>query len=459
MGYFDNIPIKIEKVASHPSFLKTTDSQSSKTEQSDFKNELNKTTVYLLTTETAKKKQLLLIQSDSRLNSEKSIIEMRHQTFLKRIKSEKKNRSPRSRKEAHKNGLRFKLPKPKVSSNGIWLNNLSKTDKNLSWKSARSQDPRHQPLRMAELPNIIGKHRKDFFRDTQSYFLTEKKNAKAICPVFFDKISAEEFLLQTCESSAFEENTKAKKSIIESYLQLLKIQEIANLEFSESFTYFDEQLNLQTQKTKQTENKIAEEKRVAEETAVTEEQEILNTKQNPALNFFKKANVRTKLKAKKVTLEAKLKAKKVVLETRIKILQASQDKQLKTYLTVQKYFNDSFQNYEDMFESLKVFAKNIKPTSYSKRLTKTKVIAVGLGDLIHSYSSQPKANDLKYFQFLFFPEEPEEIGFKNEKSLVSEVEFGRNLGKGKKHFFERLSDSKLKSLTFRDYQQRYFGKL
>lgn len=427
MVYFGNTPVKIEKVASHHSLLKTDSNQFLKKEERDLKSELNKTKVYLLTTQKAKKKQLLLIQPESRLDTEKSLVDKRHRTILTKVKSQKRGGPPKNQREAREKNLAFKLPKPKIDSNGIWLNNLA-------GELEEQRNIVRNPYKVPEMANKIGKYRKQVFRNNQSYFTQEKTNRKAICPVFFDKLSAEEFLLQTSDFSSFEKNTNSKKSIIESYNHLLKVKEVSNQEFLEKLTSYQEELNLQNLNLKEVINSSNQNLKDIESVST-------ESKPNFALRFLKKHLIETKSFFKKHLIQRK-----------IRRLEDLKTNQIITYGAKEQYFKKTFNNYEETFESLKSFSKNTKENKISKQVAQAKVISVGLGDLIDSYSSLPKMNDLKYLEFLFFPKMDEEKNFVNEKPLVTV--FGKKMISGG----EKIN-SNLTSKTFKTYQKEYFENL
>lgn len=399
MVYFGNTPVKIEKVANHPSLLKTDSNLFLEKEQSDSKNELNKTKVYLLTTQKSKKKQLLLIQPESRLDKEQSHINRRHSKFIEKIKTNQ----AKNIYEGHTNKLKFNLRKLEKNAQGLIV--LPKLD-NFSLE---------KPVTSAKMSAKFHTYGRQNFRDNQSYFSTKQEKPKAICPVFFDKLSAEEFLLQNCESSFFEKSSKSKKVIIEFYHQHLKQKEAANQKFLEKMTSFQEKLDVQYEKLNQLQTKKTE------------------SKQNFTLNSLKKR----------------------VIKTRIKRLEESKADQIMTYIGKKRYFDQTFKNYEDTFDFLKSVAKDNKENGVSKQIGKAKVISVGLGDLISSYSSLPKTNDLKSFEFLFFPE-TQNI---NEKPLISIFEKKLSFGKRKNDSTKEIPTFKLKSSTFKNYQKKYFEKL
>lgn len=116
-----------------------------------FLNELNKTEIYLLVTEFSEDKSnnpiLLLLHTEDRLNSEQAIINYRHLKFL------------------------FS------SSNAKFIKN-----RNFSI---------HEIIRPNWFPSLSKS-----FRGGKSYYENNVGGYKSICPVFFNKSSAEDFLIQ-----------------------------------------------------------------------------------------------------------------------------------------------------------------------------------------------------------------------------------------------------------------------
>lgn len=118
----------------------------------EFINELNKKEIYLLVTELSDKPILLLLHTEDRLNSEQSLIDYRHLKFL--------FSSSNARYIKNKNFSIYEIIRPN------WFPSLSKT-----------------------------------FRWGKSYYVDNLGGYKSICPVFFDKTSAEDFLIQTSKDA------------------------------------------------------------------------------------------------------------------------------------------------------------------------------------------------------------------------------------------------------------------
>lgn len=141
-------------------------SQNSKTEENvdniktpqlrEFINELNKTEIYLLVTEFSEEKPnnpiLLLLHTEDRLNSEQTLINHRHIKFL-------------------------------FSVTGDFA-------------------PRHGTFLAGEIasPNWFPIQTKTF-RGGKSYYENNVGGYKSICPVFFDKDAAEDFLIQSSKET------------------------------------------------------------------------------------------------------------------------------------------------------------------------------------------------------------------------------------------------------------------
>lgn len=120
--------------------------------QKRFINELNKKEIYLLVTELSDKPILLLLHTEDRLSSEQSLIDYRHLKFL--------FSSSNARYIKNKNFSIYEIIRPN------WFPSLSKS-----------------------------------FRWGKSYYIDNLGGYKSICPVFFDKASAEEFLIQTSKDA------------------------------------------------------------------------------------------------------------------------------------------------------------------------------------------------------------------------------------------------------------------
>lgn len=141
-------------------------SQSSKTEANidnlqtpglkEFLNELNNTEIYLLMTEFSESKTnnpiLLLLHTEDRLNSEQAVINYRHLKFL--------FSSSNARYIKNRNFSIYEIIRPN------WFPSLSKS-----------------------------------FRGGKSYYENNIGGYKSICPVFFDKNSAEDFLIQSSKET------------------------------------------------------------------------------------------------------------------------------------------------------------------------------------------------------------------------------------------------------------------
>lgn len=121
-----------------------------------FLNELNTTEIYLLVTEFNEEKAnspiLLLLHTEDRLNSEQAIINYRHLKFLF---SSSNAKYPKNR-----NFSIYEIIRPN------WFPSLAKT-----------------------------------FRGGKSYYENNVGGYKSICPVFFDKDSAEDFLIQSSKET------------------------------------------------------------------------------------------------------------------------------------------------------------------------------------------------------------------------------------------------------------------
>lgn len=122
----------------------------------NFIDELNKTEIYLLVTESIQEKQdkpiLLLLHTEDRLNSEQSLINYRHLKFL--FSSTNKPYIKNRKFSA------YEILRPD------WFPSLAKT-----------------------------------FRSGKSYYINNLGGYKSICPVFFNKVSAEDFLFQTSKNA------------------------------------------------------------------------------------------------------------------------------------------------------------------------------------------------------------------------------------------------------------------
>jgi hypothetical protein len=126
----------------------------------EFLNELNKTEIYLLVTDLKKEKNncpiLLLLHTEDRLNSEQSIINYRYSRILLNVSKTDK-------------------PKTRIRRFRINIKNI---------------------VRPEEFP-LFAKT----FRSGKSYYVNNLGGYKSICPVFFDKASAEDFLIQTAKKT------------------------------------------------------------------------------------------------------------------------------------------------------------------------------------------------------------------------------------------------------------------
>ena len=121
-----------------------------------FLNELNKTEIYLLVTEFGEEKAnnpiLLLLHTEDRLNSEQAVMDYRHLKFL--------FSSSNARYIKNRNFSVYEIIRPN------WFPSLSKS-----------------------------------FRGGKSYYENNIGGYKSICPVFFDKNSAEDFLIQSSKDT------------------------------------------------------------------------------------------------------------------------------------------------------------------------------------------------------------------------------------------------------------------
>ncbi len=130
-------------------------------ELENFISELNKTEVHLIVTK-ADKNILVLLHPEDRYNSEQSAINNRHTKFLFNTS---RTESKKSLNGHYKGFNYFKL-----------------------------------------LKSNLHKLKAKAFRNAKSYYIDNQGGYKSICPVFFEKISAEEFLLKTSK-----ENLKASR--------------------------------------------------------------------------------------------------------------------------------------------------------------------------------------------------------------------------------------------------------
>lgn len=142
---------KVEDIAEQ----KTRESEKNLSLQ-NYLNELNKTEIYLLVTDFTHQKTdkpiLLLLHTEDRLNSEQALINYRHLKFL--------FSSSNGRYIKNRNFSIYEIMRPN------WFSSLAKT-----------------------------------FRSGKAYYPKNLGGYKSICPVFFDKNSAEDFLIQTSKDA------------------------------------------------------------------------------------------------------------------------------------------------------------------------------------------------------------------------------------------------------------------
>ena len=156
-----NIEAKLEKLSKEEPVLKLTDKKQLK----KFVDELNKTKIYLLVTKPQEKKMnkqiLLLLHTEDRLNSEQSLINYRHK---------------------------------KLSIFGI--NNKDDLTKEPDIASVKKNVSIPKVVRPAMYSTLA-----KAFRGGKSYYINNLGGYKSICPVFFNKLSAADFLLQTSKNA------------------------------------------------------------------------------------------------------------------------------------------------------------------------------------------------------------------------------------------------------------------
>jgi hypothetical protein len=163
-------------------------------ELKNFIDELNKTEIYLLVTEPIQEKLdkpiLLLLHTEDRMNSEESLINYRHLKFL------------------------FS------STNKPYIKN--------------SKVSAYQILRPGWFPSLA-----KTFRSGKSYYVNNLGGYKSICPVFFNKISAEDFLFQTSKNAL----TLLKNLPLDSNKEILKgikNTKIISLGFGDFIEYYSQ---------------------------------------------------------------------------------------------------------------------------------------------------------------------------------------------------------------------------
>jgi len=150
-----NVEAKLDKLSKNQKVLISNENKQVK----EFINELNKTEIYLLVTDPIKEKFdkhiLLLLHTEDRLNAEQAVTNWRHIRFL------------------------------------FSFNNVNYSQWNIN---------RNIPFKWAARPNkfpLISKA----YRNGKSYYVNNLGGYKSICPVFFDKASAEDFLVQTSKDA------------------------------------------------------------------------------------------------------------------------------------------------------------------------------------------------------------------------------------------------------------------
>lgn len=156
----------------------------------NFLQELNSQEIFLLVTEQEKigKPLLLLLHTEDRLNSEQALINYRHIKFLFSSKN--------SRFIKNRNFSIYEMLRPN------WFPSLAKT-----------------------------------FRSGKTYYPNNMGGYKSICPVFFDKSSAEDFLLQTSKKALHTLRnlpSKSKKENLQGFLNT----KIISLGFGDFIEYF-----------------------------------------------------------------------------------------------------------------------------------------------------------------------------------------------------------------------------
>lgn len=443
---------KVEKINEEFSG-KTTQSVIERQEnnQQEYIKELNKNNIYLLVTTKITKEQenrLLLLEPEDRFNPEKLLVEQRHKTMMAKAldnpepqkdskKAKEKSKLIASRlqdkiKDAEKlektlnfieRGKEIRKKKSLYLYKDIDRSNpLGEIGTNLALrtpfleinaktgqlknKEQRFMTGRIRPIKIySQLKNYkVNKQFSSelkFLRDNQSYYLDNRSSLKSICPVFLDKKSAEDFLVQ---------NSKLRLSPLEHKRNLLKIYNKL-LKSEESFTM-----------------EVLEKTQRSEETIEKNTYYLLLKKKLNKLNFYKKKN-------DNVDFKENLDQHKNILPAvrRALYLYRKEINSLKGLSTKDKRF-------------LKNSLSKI-PTEVSA----TKVISLGLGDFIQYYSSMPKNKSLEQVEFLIFPKAVQEKELNQVKNFFTK-------GKKTDNVDNFISNFELKGKTFKDYQKEYFNK-
>lgn len=442
---------KLETFREDPSLLKTQKAalENRENTQQEYINKLNKNKIYLLvTTKVSKDKEklLLLLEPEDRINPEKLLVERRHKVMMARAldnpEHSKESQKSKEKSKIIENRLRTRIQdkdelektlkfiergKEIRKKKSIYLykdidrfNPLGKIGTNLALRTpffkinAKTGELKNKNQnfmtgrinRAVKIYSQFKKHSLDelrFLRDNQSYYMNNRSGLKSICPVFLDKKSAEEFLIQNCEISLSHKNLELKKNLLKIYNNLLK---------SEEFFV----------------NKFTEE--------IQESQDKSIKKTANSLSIVENLNNLKLLKLKKSKLDSKI--------------------NLKEHKDILPSIRRALSVYRKAIKSIKVSSLTKKIGNSSQILVKlpdevssTKVISVGLGDFIQQYSSTSESKTLERVEFLFFPKSI-------ETKKISQIDnFISKLGKNKKteNF---ISNFDLKGKTFKNYQKEYF---
>lgn len=442
---------KVEKFVEE-SFNKTTQAatETKETNQQEYIDELNKNNIYLLvTTKTTKQQEkiLLLLEPEDRFNPEKLLVEQRHKIMMAKALD---NPEPQedSKKAKEKSKILASQLQDKIKDNdklektlnfiergkeirkkkSLYLykdvdrtNPLGKVGTNLALRTPfleinaktgqlKNKDQRFmsgqiRPIKLySQLKNFKLNKRASselkFLRDNQSYYGANRSSLKSICPVFFDKKSAEDFLIQNSNLSVSQ--LEHKRNLLKIYNKLLKSEEF--------FT-----------------------KKVLEK--------IKNSKENiqedtNSLGLFNKLNknIFSRLENRNLDSSINLDEHKNILPTIRRTL----------YL------------YRKEINSLILSKENKRPSTNNlekgqNEINNTKVISLGLGDFIKYYSSVPKNKSLERIEFLFFPKVIETKDGSPVKNLFTK-------GRKTEETNNFILNFELKGKTFKDYQKEYFNK-
>lgn len=441
---------KVEKLGEKSS-VKTTQGVIERQEnnQQEYIKELNKNTIYLLvTTKTTKEQEnlLLLLEPEDRFNSEKLLVEQRHKTMMAKAldnpepqkdsqKAKEKSKFIASRlqnrikdtdelektlnfiergKEIRKKKSLYlykeidrSTPLGKIGTNLAlrtpFLEINAKTGQ-LKNKDQRFMTGRIRPIKLySQLKNYkLNKQFSSelrFLRDNQSYYLDNRSSLKSICPVFLDKKSAEDFLVQNSKLSL--SPLEHKRNLLKIYNKLLKSEE--------SFT-----------------KKVLEKTQKPEETIEKNSYSLLLRKKIDKLNLSRE---------KKGTVDFQNN-----LDEHKNILPAIR----RTLYLYRKEINSLKSTKNKRF-----FAKSLSkiPTEVSA----TKVISLGLGDFIEYYSPIPKTKSLEQVEFLIFPKSVQEKESNQVKNFLTKLKKTDKVD----NFIDNFE---LKGKTFKDYQKEYFNK-